>query len=385
MRTSKLSILPFFLIFLTACGGGTNGDNDGPGISGTIDGAEGSRVYFQKMKGKSFKKVDSSKIGEDGSFSMKNPAGKKDLYFVGLDRSSRMVVITDSSENLSFEVDSVDLGKRVDKVEGSEDTRLLYEYYGDLQPLRKRMDSLQELFRSGERTQQVNQAMKDARSEVQKMTEEFVKANPNSPAIIPALSSINAKKNIDLLKRSYQNLKKNLGHSPFLAHLGKKVKQVQAKERQQKKRKKIQKKRKERLKVGKEAPDLALKTPEGNVKKLSDLKGKVVLIDFWASWCKPCIKELPKLKEVYKKYKDQGFEIYGVSLDKKKRSWTGAIEKHNMNWVHVSDLKFWNSAAAQKYKVKSIPFTVLVDREGKILARGLRAHELGEKLKDVMG
>ncbi len=383
MRASKLIILPFLFQLLTACGGG-NGD-DAPGISGTINGAEGSMVYFQKMQGKSFKKVDSAQLGKDGSFSMKNPAGKKDLYFLGLDRTSRMVVITDSSEHLHIKVDSADLGKRVKKVEGSKDTRLLYEYYADLQPLRERMDSLQQLFRSGQRTQEVKKAMKDARKEVERMTREFVNAHPNSPAIIPALSSINAKKNVDLLKKSYKNLKKSLDHSPFLAHLGQKVKQVQAKERQQKQRKKMRKERQKLLKKGKEAPDLALKTPKGNVKPLSELEGKVVLIDFWASWCKPCIKELPKLKEVYKKYNDKGFEIYGVSLDKKKKSWTRAIEKYNMDWVHVSDLKFWNSAAAQKYKVKSIPFTVLVDRDGKIIASGLRAHELEKKLKEVMG
>jgi peroxiredoxin len=139
------------------------------------------------------------------------------------------------------------------------------------------------------------------------------------------------------------------------------------------------------LKKGKDAPDIRLKTPEGNVKPLSSLEGKVVLVDFWASWCKPCIRTIPKLKKVYKKYNDQGFEIYGVSLDKKRKSWEKAIDKHGMNWVHVSDLKYFNSAAAQKYKIKSIPFTVLVDRDGKIIASGLRGQELVEKIEEVMG
>ena len=128
--------------------------------------------------------------------------------------------------------------------------------------------------------------------------------------------------------------------------------------------------------VGAIAPDFKQKNPEGNEIALSDLKGKVVLVDFWASWCGPCRRENPNVKKLYDKYKDQGFEILGVSLDRKKESWLAAIKKDELPWYHVSDLKGWKNEVAQQYGVTSIPHTVLLDKEGKIVARNLRSHQL---------
>ncbi len=135
--------------------------------------------------------------------------------------------------------------------------------------------------------------------------------------------------------------------------------------------------------VGAEAPDFTQKTPEGEDLSLSDLKGKVVLIDFWASWCGPCRRENPHVVKLYEKYKDQGFEILGVSLDKDMKRWTQAIEKDDLTWKHVSDLKGWKNKVAQMYSVKSIPHTVLLDAEGKIIARNLRSKALGRHLEKI--
>lgn len=135
------------------------------------------------------------------------------------------------------------------------------------------------------------------------------------------------------------------------------------------------------LEVGAVAPEITLKTPSGKELKLSSLRGKMVLIDFWASWCRPCRAENPKVKVVYDKYKSKGFEIYGVSLDNSKGRWLGAIEQDGLSWKHVSDLKGWKSIAAQKYKITSIPNTYLIDREGKIIAKGLRAYQLDKFLE----
>lgn len=137
--------------------------------------------------------------------------------------------------------------------------------------------------------------------------------------------------------------------------------------------------------VGAIAPDIALPSPQGDTLRLSDLRGKVVLIDFWASWCGPCRRENPKVVRMYKAYKDQGFEIFGVSLDANKSAWEQAIEKDGLSWQHVSDLRRWRSAAAQTYGVSSIPATVLIDREGRIVARNLRGALLESKLAEVMG
>jgi len=137
--------------------------------------------------------------------------------------------------------------------------------------------------------------------------------------------------------------------------------------------------------VGEPAPEISLPTPDGDALSLSDLRGKVVLIDFWASWCKPCRAENPNVVGVYNQYKDQGFEILGVSLDRSKDAWVQAIQQDNLTWKHVSDLQFWNSEAAQTYGVSSIPYTVLVDREGNVIAERLRGGGLESKLAEVFG
>ncbi|MFT4760104.1 MAG: peroxiredoxin [Paraglaciecola sp.] len=137
--------------------------------------------------------------------------------------------------------------------------------------------------------------------------------------------------------------------------------------------------------IGGQAPDFTMNDEEGNPKKLSDFRGQVVLVDFWASWCGPCRKENPSVVKMYEKYKEKGFEILSVSLDKDKSRWLGAIEKDNLTWSHVSDLKGWKNEAAQLYGVRSIPETVLLDSEGKIIARKLRGPMLEAKLAEIFG
>jgi thiol-disulfide isomerase/thioredoxin len=108
-----------------------------------------------------------------------------------------------------------------------------------------------------------------------------------------------------------------------------------------------------------------------------------VLIDFWASWCRPCRMEMPNVKKAYAIYHPKGLEILGVSLDKTKDAWAGAIKQDGLTWKHVSDLAFWNNAAAQLYGVSSIPYSVLVDRDGKVIAKNLRGPALEAKLAEV--
>lgn len=152
-----------------------------------------------------------------------------------------------------------------------------------------------------------------------------------------------------------------------------------------KKQQEAQKKASSNVKVGQVAPEISLKTPEGKTINLSDLRGKYVLIDFWASWCKPCRAENPNVVRVYNEYKDKGFEILGVSLDRNKEAWVNAIEQDGLQWPHVSDLQFWNSVAAKTYGVSSIPYTVLLDKEGKVIAERLRGPSLEAKLEEIFG
>lgn len=140
--------------------------------------------------------------------------------------------------------------------------------------------------------------------------------------------------------------------------------------------------------IGNKAPELKYMSPEGKEIALSDYKGKLVLIDFWASWCGPCRRENPTVVNAYNKYKDlkfkngKGFEIYSVSLDQNKDAWVKAIKADNLTWAaHVSDLKFWSSEGAQKYGVNSIPANWLIDKDGIIIAKNLRGAELERELE----
>jgi peroxiredoxin len=137
--------------------------------------------------------------------------------------------------------------------------------------------------------------------------------------------------------------------------------------------------------TGGKAPEINLNDTNGKALALSSLKGKVVLIDFWASWCMPCRQENPNVVKMYDKYKDKGFTVYSVSLDESKDAWLKAIKDDNLSWPnHVSDLKGWQSSAAALYSVTSIPATFLLDREGNIIAKNLRGPELEQKLQQVL-
>ncbi len=134
------------------------------------------------------------------------------------------------------------------------------------------------------------------------------------------------------------------------------------------------------IKQGKQAPDLSLPDTDGNFVKLSSLKGKMVLIDFWASWCRPCRDQNPRLKALYDQYKAKGFEIYGISFDENKNAWLKAIKDDGINWIQVSDLRGYQSDVSAIYAIKSLPQNMLLDRDGKIVAKNIFGKELEEMI-----
>lgn len=136
--------------------------------------------------------------------------------------------------------------------------------------------------------------------------------------------------------------------------------------------------------IGAVAPDIALPNPEGDTILLSSLRGNIVLLNFWAAWCGPCRRENPRFVRIYNRYKDQGFEIYGVSLDRDTNTWLRGIKDDKLTYTLVSDLKHWQSPVARQYGVTGIPYAILLDREGRIVAKGVRAHELEALLQDML-
>ncbi len=139
------------------------------------------------------------------------------------------------------------------------------------------------------------------------------------------------------------------------------------------------------LTIGAEAPEIALANPEGEIIRLSSLRGKYVLVDFWAAWCRPCRHENPNIVRAYEKYKGENFEVLQVSLDRTREAWLNAIDQDGLPWLHISDLKYWNSIVTKSYQINAIPASYLIDPDGKIIGKNLRGPLLEAKLQELFG
>lgn len=204
------------------------------------------------------------------------------------------------------------------------------------------------------------------RNEMQKLEIEFVKNNPNSIVSVSMLSLYSTTWGKEQTKELYEQLSKENKDSEFGAEIAKYIKLNKE------------------PKIGEQFADFEMEDQNGNLKKLSDIKGKVVLLEFWASWCGPCRQENPNLVKTYENFNPKGFEIFAVSLDEDKESWLKAIEKDSLNWKHVSDLKGRRNEASLIYGINGIPDNFLIGENGEIIGRNLRGEQLNQKLKEIL-
>lgn len=209
-----------------------------------------------------------------------------------------------------------------------------------------------------------------------------IKKDPSNPANILLMTNLYPnmgwdywdKKHLDVLKTMHAGFEKEYPGHPMTINFGSQVAQLETSYN-------------EHIAFTQKniAPDIVMMDPNGQTRKLSDLRGKYVLIDFWASWCNPCRMENPNVVRVYNAYKDKGFDIFSVSLDTEKDRWKKAITADNLTWEnHVSDLKGWQSDVVSQFQFQGIPHTLLLDPEGKIIAKNLRGPALEQKLKEVL-
>lgn len=371
-------------IIVWSCGQNNSNNPNGFELKGNLVNSKEQPIYLERLTSTEIKIVDSAMINSKGEFLMNNVSPQLGFYRLRIDNASFAILVLDSSDKVTLTGDFRDLTNTYN-VEGSPETKIYLQYSGLAKNQKRRTDSLENVFKTTMLTLKLDSLRADSLSrELQRPYElivstysdlvaKTIKENSNSFASIMAIQQLRPETYLDVYKVLDKNLKQKYPLHPDVDAFHNMLQQAI-----------MMVERTAAIKPGSQAPEIILPMPNDKEFSLSSLKGKVVLIDFWASWCGPCRKELPNVKRCYQKFKSKGFEVLGVSLDKEKSAWLEAITKEGLTWPQVSDLKFWNCEAAQTYAVQSIPFTVLVDREGKIIATDLRGTELEKKLAEIL-
>lgn len=360
MKIRSLSVLIGLTLFTWSC----SKESKNGMITGKLANFTGEYVYLQKITETGDINIDSSKVSKGGEFSIANPASELDFYIVRTDSVNIIFLVLKAGDDAYVEGNAKNF-EATYSVKGSKDSELLRVLRGYDRTL---SDSLNTLYT---KIRDQNPVVADSigsylqeyySTTMEEFAKNFIRQNLNSVVSLSATKFLNQQAEIELLKELDQKLTALYPKNKYVEDFRLMVSEMNV------------------LPIGSLAPDISLNTFEGKPVKLSSLKGKVVLIDFWASWCAPCRRENPSIVAAYEKLKGNDFEIYGISLDNNVEAWNEAVIRDKISWIQVSDLQRWESPVVKQYQVQAIPFNVLIDREGKIIAKGIKGDDLYNKV-----
>ncbi|MFT4522352.1 MAG: peroxiredoxin [Bacteroidia bacterium] len=336
------------------------------------DKAENTLVFLNYLDGPNLKFSDTTRVDSKGRYQFSGTSADEKFYYVTLGTGTPpgVPILLQDGETVQLDIETGLFYKTA--VKGNESNshlKQLYDIYTTHNEESANFQKGLEDINPNSLSDSARNAISFQYAAMQKRFSSdvvnFIETTKGGPCTYFAVSYVMQEPPVTVLNKALVVMKKDAPKHPLTKALESKINNIAP------------------LSVGGLAPEIALKSPDGEVITLSSLRGKVVLIDFWASWCGPCRKENPNVVRMYKKYHDQGFEVYSVSLDNSKDKWMNAIQQDGLTWTHVSDLKGWQSSAAQLYKVSGIPKTFLLDTEGRILATDLRGSDLEARLAQL--
>ena len=340
-------------------------------IYGNVQYQKTGYIYLHIKEEDGFVQEDSAQVDEQKEFQLQLPKGEDRICRIDFFGKQQREFVASKDDIRIFADGSIDGGFFV--VEGNQELDLTSKFYAlkskyetDLLLVNQKIKNAQ--FRDDqEMVIQQHQYIKNLGSNYQRNTEEIIRSlNGSLTALILLINNFDVEQNLDFYAEQIELFENSLADNWLFHGLKSQYQEIA------------------RLAVGSYAPNFSLPDPEGKNISLASLKGKIVLIDFWGSWCQPCRLQNPTYVQVYDKYRDAGFEIIGVAFERKKENWLKAIEKDGLEWVHVSDLKYFDSDIIPIYNISNVPSTFLLDKEGKILAKNIHANELEEWLRSLL-
>jgi thiol-disulfide isomerase/thioredoxin len=362
MMKQKFAILCLFLISFYGCNGEQQKKQK---ISFDFMGGSGKKVVLYELGTSKATPVDSINLDANGKGLINIQVDEPHFYRLSASQDNFLVMILSNQDKQVFIKGKYDAMASTYTISGSAESELLRSTSAMLQKNYMKADSMQKAY-SEYKNKGDEAAASSVEGEYMKMAKEentalktLIDQSPASFVALAMLERLDKDKDMAYIEKVASAFLKKYPQSDYTKSLQSMVANSKL------------------LSKGSIPPDIKLSSPEGKEIALSSLKGKVVLLDFWASWCRPCRMENPNVVNIYNKFNEKGFTVYSVSLDKSKDAWAEAIQKDGLAWPnHVSDLGFWSSSVVKLYKIEGIPMTFVLDREGKIVAKNLRGKEL---------